>query len=134
MKNIFELATRKKLRFASIRGELTTEQLWDLPTTSKTGFDLDTLAKAVNKELKSQEEESFVKTSKNMVAPVLSLKLEVLKRVIEVKLQEADQAAARVANAQKREQLLEALAQVETRELLGKGKNELLAELRQLEG
>ena len=36
--NIFEYATRAKLRFASSRGDLTVEQLWDVPLRSTDGF------------------------------------------------------------------------------------------------
>ena len=36
MSDIFELATRRKLRFTtSAIGEVTTEQLWDLPSRIK---------------------------------------------------------------------------------------------------
>lgn len=31
MQNIFEQAVRQKLRFQTVRGLLTVEQLWDLP-------------------------------------------------------------------------------------------------------
>jgi len=132
MTNLFEIATRKKFRFTSSRGELTTEQLWELPTTSKVGFDLDTIARAVNKELKAQEEESFVKTSHNTLAPVLSLKLEVLKHIIHVKLAEAAAAAERVSKQQTKEKIISALAAAEEKELSSKSKEELLAELRSL--
>ena len=63
--NLFEIATRKKLRFPSLKGELSAEQLWDLPLSSRVGLDLDNIAKAVNKDLKAEEEDSFVKTSTN---------------------------------------------------------------------
>lgn len=68
--NIFELATRQKLRFASAKGDLTTEQLWDLPLlisspTRDVKVDLDTLARSINHELKAQAEESFVSTKAN---------------------------------------------------------------------
>lgn len=132
MKNLFEIATRKKFRFSSVRGDLTVEQLWDLPTTSKIGFDLDTIARAVNKELKAQEEESFVKTSRNTVAPVLTVKLEILKHIIQVKLEENEAALARVAKQQTKDKILSALEAAEDRELSSKSKDELLAELRAL--
>ena len=46
--NIFEQASRAKLRFDSVKGQLVTEQLWDLPLQSKTNFDLDTVAKGIS--------------------------------------------------------------------------------------
>ena len=65
MDNLFMQATREKFRFESSKGDLSVEQLWDLPLTSRTGFDLDTVAKAVNADLKASNEESFVNASNN---------------------------------------------------------------------
>ena len=80
--NLYQQATRSKLRFSSIRGDLTVEQLWDLPLTSKTGVDLDTIAKSVNRELNAVAEESFVQTTHNPQKALLTLKLEIVKDVI----------------------------------------------------
>lgn len=98
---MFEKATRLKLRFDSSRGDLTTEQLWDLPLQSKSGFDLDTVAKAVNSELKSISEESFVETRTNPRKGELELKLEIVKHVIKTK---QDENSAAVSAATKREE------------------------------
>ena len=58
---MFEKATRRKLRFTSAAGLLSTEDLWDLPLTSATGkANLDDIAKALNRRLKDAEEVSFV--------------------------------------------------------------------------
>lgn len=80
--NLYQQATRNKLRFSSVRGDLTVEQLWDLPLTSKTGVDLDTIAKSVNRELNAVAEESFVQTTHNPQKALLTLKLEIVKDVI----------------------------------------------------
>lgn len=98
---MFEKATRLKLRFDSPRGDLSTEQLWDLPLQSKSGFDLDTVAKAVNSELKSISEESFVETRSNPRKGELELKLEIVKHVIKTK---QDENAAVISAAAKREE------------------------------
>jgi len=59
--SLFETASKNKLRFSSIKGNLTTEDLWDLPLTSKSGrICLDNIAKQLYKELKDSTEESFV--------------------------------------------------------------------------
>jgi hypothetical protein len=50
--NIFEQATRRAIRFESAKGDLSVEQLWDLPLQSRNQFDLDTVAKTVNRQLK----------------------------------------------------------------------------------
>lgn len=99
--SIFEKASRKALRFASNRGALMVEQLWNLPLQSKGGFDLDTIAKSVNAELKSRAEESFVSTSTDPMKAELELKLEILKHIIQVR---QDESAARIENARKADQ------------------------------
>lgn len=105
----FELATRNKFRYPSIRGDLTTEQLWELPLQSKTGFDLDSVARGINQQLKAITEESFVNTSTNPAKPELEAKLAVIVHVIGVK--QAENEAARKAGARKaeRERLTEIL-------------------------
>lgn len=86
--NIFEQASRLKLRFSTNRGDLTVEQLWDLPLQSKTQFDLDSIAKAVYQDLKGRGEESFVATSTDPMKGRLELMLEILKHVIHAKQEE----------------------------------------------
>ena len=71
--NLFEIATRQKFTFPSPRGLLNVEQLWDLPLTSirpdgstrTDSVSLDTVARAVNTQLKAVTEETF--------APILYL-------------------------------------------------------------
>lgn len=99
--NIFEQASQQKLRFPSVKGELTTEQLWDLPLQSKNQFDLDTVAKTVNNELKNVTEESFVATTTSPAKTILELKFEIVKHVIAVRI--ATNAAARDQAARKAE-------------------------------
>lgn len=92
--SLFEQASRLKVRFDSSKGQLTTEDLWDLSLPS-----LDTIAKGVNKQLRTAQEESFI----NVKTPndtILELKLELLKHVIAEKIAEK---AARV-NAEHKQQ------------------------------
>lgn len=80
----FEQASRLKLRFATTKGLLSTEDLWELSLTS-----LDSIAKTVNKKIKEDSEESFI-TTRSKADKELVLSLDILKRVIEVKIQEAE--------------------------------------------
>lgn len=104
--NLFEYATRNAVRFSSIKGLITTEQLWDLPLQSKTNFDLDSVAKSANAELKALTDDSFVATVTPPGKEQATIKLEIVKHVIAVKL--AENEAARNASARKaeREKLL----------------------------
>lgn len=107
--SIFEQASRLKLRFASVKGELTIEHLWDLPLQSKTSFDLDTVAKAVARNLKAVTEESFV-VETSPANTVLILKLDVVKHIIAVRLAENAAATNRSARSAERQKLLGILA------------------------
>jgi hypothetical protein len=107
--NIYKAATQQALRFPSQKGGLTVEQLWELPLTSRSGFDLDTTAKAVNMLLKDEAEESFVEKSTNPAKAKLELMLEIVKDVIGTKQEQAKAAAKRKANADEKARLTEVL-------------------------
>ena len=107
--NIFEQATRRAIRFESTKGDLSVEQLWDLPLQSRNQFDLDTVAKTVNRQLNDVTEESFVSVRENPAKETLSLKLELVKHIISVKLQEAEEARNRANRASEKEKLLRLL-------------------------
>jgi hypothetical protein len=111
--NIFELATRKKIRFTSPRGELSTEQLWDVPLKAGDGFNLDTIAKAANRVLVALKEESFVSTERTPAHEKAELTLDIVKHVIAVKLAEEEAARKRSANRAEKERLYAILAEKE---------------------
>lgn len=115
--SMFEKATRLKLRFTSNKGELTVENLWELPLQSRTSFDLDNVAKAANNELKSLSEESFVSTTNNPAKNLAQLKLDIVKRVIEVKIAENEEQRNAAQKSAERQRLLEALNNSEQQEL-----------------
>lgn len=131
--NIFERASRAKLRFASSVGDLTAEQLWDLPLTAKQDRpNLDSVARAVSRELKSLDEDSFVNVTPDPRKADLELRLDILKRVIEAK--QADKAAAesRAANAERKRKLLDALAAKDDQALAGMSREDIQAEIAKL--
>lgn len=127
--NLFEQASRLKLRWLSPRGELTSEQLWDLPLTSKNGFDLDSIAKTVNAELKACSEESFVATKKNPTEEMWALRLDILKHVIASKIADEQKRAVAAEVAAKRQKIMAALSAKQDQALEGKSIEELQAEL-----
>jgi hypothetical protein len=108
--NIFEYATRNKLRFASPRGELSLEQLWDVPLRSKDDFNLNTLAQTANKALKDISEENFVETAKTPQHTRLETALDVVKYVITVKVADEETAKLRAVKKIEKEKLLGILA------------------------
>ena len=133
MDNLFLQATREKFRFESSKGDLSVEQLWDLPLTSRTGFDLDTVAKAVNANLKASNEESFVNVSNNPAVSRLQAQLEVVKAIIEVKLAQAEATKKRVEKAAERQRLMEVLHSKKDQELQGLSVEEIERRLSQLD-
>ncbi len=109
---MFDKATRLKFRFQSAKGELSVEQLWDVPLRSKDDFNLDKVARGVNRELESATEESFVDAIRtNPAKDILTLKLNIVKHVIGVKVDEEQEAKTRAENKIEREKLLKILAE-----------------------
>lgn len=123
--NIFEYATRNKLRFASARGVLTTEQLWDVPLRSRDDFNLNVIAKGVSKALKDVAEENFVETTKTADHARCEMALEVVKHIINVRLAEEESAKTRAAKKQEKEKLLAILAEKQDGKLSALSEKEL---------
>lgn len=115
--NLFEYASRRKLRFNIGKGNISTEDLWDLNLDS-----LNNLAKSLNKKIKEAEgEEDYIrKPSKSSVDNDIQVSFELVKHVINVKLDERDKRLARAEKEEKRRKLTEALERAENKELEGK--------------
>lgn len=110
--NIFEYATRNKLRFASVRGELTVEQLWEVPLRSHDELNLNVIAKRANEVVKILSEENFVDDAVSSPGRTQAdMRLAIVKHIILAKVEDEKAAERRVANRAKKEQLLNALAE-----------------------
>lgn len=129
---MFEKATRLKFRFPSAVGNLTVEDLWDLRLTNGNRVSLDNVAKAINKQLKSENEESFVnaRTKNN---EELELKLEILKHIIRVKQDEKTAFEQATERRIKRQKILEIIENKENTELASKELGELRAMIDELD-
>jgi len=130
--SIFEQASMQKLRFPSNRGELMTEQLWDLPLQSKGQFDLDTVAKEVNASLKAVTEESFVATTTSPAKSKYELMLEIVKHVIAFKLKVNEELRVKAANAAKKEKLVAILGEKQDEALKALTPEELAKQIAEL--
>jgi hypothetical protein len=131
--NIFEFATRTKIRFLSTRGELTVEQLWDVPLRSKDDFNLNALAKAANKAWKDISEDSFVETAKTPEHVRREIALEVVKFIIDAKLVEEATAKKRADDKVEKEKLLAILAEKQAGKLSELSEKELQRRIAALE-
>jgi hypothetical protein len=130
--NMFERASRLKLRFPAISGWANTEDLWDLPLSSTHQTSLEFVAIAVNKRLKDLGEESFV-SAKPTGTETLQLMLDIVKHIISIRLAEAHAAEIAVQTKARVQAIKGALADLEASELGSSSKETLQAELLQLQ-
>ncbi|MCK5610619.1 hypothetical protein KAR91_52590 [Candidatus Pacearchaeota archaeon] len=121
---MFEKASRLKIRFRTDKGDLTVEDLWDLPLTSTRGISLDDIAMDLNKAVKDSEEESFV-LKKNEANDTLDLMFGIVKHIIKIKIDENDARIKASENKAKKEHLLSVIADKESDALKGKSIEEL---------
>jgi hypothetical protein len=132
--NIFEYATRNKLRFASPRGAITVEDLWDVPLRSRDGFDLNALAKAANKAVKDIAEENFVDVAVRTPEHTRrEMALAIVKHVIDTKIAEEEAAKKRAENKIERDKILAVLAEKQDGKLSALPEKELLRRAAALE-
>lgn len=109
--NIFEVASREKLRFDSSIGYLTTEQLWDLPLTSVGNkANLNAVGLQFVKALKEGTEDSLINPAPTSAQKVIQLQLDIVKHIIAVKQDEAEEKRVAAAKKAHKAKLLDALA------------------------
>ena len=101
---MFKKATRLKLRFETSRGVLTTEDLWDLPLQ-----ELNTIAKSLNKTLKSIEEEDFLEEINNE-DKITKMQFDIVKHILDTKKDESNAMKDAAAKKIEKEKLLAILA------------------------
>jgi len=124
---MFEKASRQKLRFQTTIGVLNTEDLWALPLEQ-----LDSLAKQLKKQVAESGEESFIK-AKSSANETIELRFNIVKRVIEIKLEEKEAKATAAAKIAQKKHLLELLGQKENEALSAKSADEIRAMLKELD-
>lgn len=106
---MYKYAAQHGLRYPSVRGQLTTEQIFALPLKSATGFDLDSTARTINNELKGLSEESFVDTGSDPRKKELQFALDIVKDVISTKQALNAANLAKATKAAERKKILDAL-------------------------
>ncbi len=110
---IFEQASRERIRFQTQVGAVSVEDLWDLPLSSKTNKpNLDDIAKGLYKELKNTEDAvSFVnKPATSSKTNRTQLMFDIVMHIINVRLEENAVAAKTRETAEKRQKIMEILA------------------------
>lgn len=115
---MFEQASRLKLRFDTARGMVTTEDLWDIPLINS-GVCLDDIAKTLNKLVKESGEESFV-VKKSRDNAVLTLKFDIVKHIIGVKLADIEAQEQATEVKAKKAHIMSIISDKQDDELKGK--------------
>ena len=123
--NIFEIATRNKIRF-SFKGIIATEDLWDLSLVS-----LDSIYKTLNAKSKQAKEESLLNT-KSKDDEMLETQIEIIKHIVETKQAEIKAKLEASENRQKKQRISAILKDKQDDALLNKSEEELTAMLKEL--
>lgn len=128
--DIFAQATRLSLRFVTSKGQVSVEDLWQMPLTSSRHTSLDSLARHYAQKLRDSDVGSFVEPSK--VDEGLQLRFDVVKYIIDTKLAErVEKTAAKAKQAQK-EKLQAIIEQKRDEQLSSKTIEELEQEIAKL--
>ena len=122
--NMFEKASRLKLRFNTAKGAVSVEELWDIPLTSRNGFSVDEIAKDLNRQLKDGGEESFVVESSGP-NEILQLGFDIVRHVIKVRLDEARIIATAKTLREKKQKIMSLIAKKEDEVLESEGIDKL---------
>lgn len=133
MTSIYMKAAKTKLRFKTVGGQITVEDLFDLPLVSRNGMDLDSVAKTVHAALKAEGETSFVENRVNPRKASLELAMEVVKDVIRFKQEENAAKQDQAAKAAKKEMLKEALVKAHANSLASMTPEQIQEELKKLD-
>lgn len=127
----FELASRLNVMYDTPRGTLTVSDLWKLPLQSDSGWpNLDDIAKGLNSKILARSE-SFVGIKKASDERD-TVALDVVKRVIEWRLEQNKNATEAAQKAETKRQLLEALAKKRTEGIMSLSEEELIKRINEL--
>lgn len=126
IEKMFEVATRSKMRFP-FRGMITVEDLWDLSLEN-----LDAIFKNLNSQLKQVKEESLLST-KTKEDKELEVKIEIVKYIVNVKLEERESKLKEKAQKEQKQKIMEVLSAKQDEDLQNKSIDELQAMLSELD-
>lgn len=122
---MFEIAVRNKFRFP-YKGAISAEDLWDLSVQQ-----LDSIFKTLKSQEKKAQEESLLET-RTPEDEILTAKIEIVKYIVAVKLDEAKQAEHAREMRNQKQKILGILAEKQDEDLRSKTPEELIAMLNQI--
>ena len=124
---MYKESSKMKLRFATVKGNLSVEDLWDLSLTA-----LDKMAVAIDEQISKNPKKSFISES-TPEDKVSKLKLDILKDIINTKLEEKAKKDSEKQKISERNKLLEILAKKEEASLENLSIEELKKKIAELE-
>lgn len=124
---MYKEASKMKLRFATVKGNLSVEDLWDLSLTA-----LDKMAVAIDEEISKNPKKSFISET-TPEDKISKLKLDILKDVINTKLEDKAKKDSEKQRLSERNKLLEILAKKEAESLENLSIEELKKKISELE-
>lgn len=124
--NIFEKASKLKVRFGTSKGLCNTEDLWDLPLTQ-----VDRLAVSLHAKLESTDTVSFL-TTVTPTNTLVKLQFDIVKSVLDNRVTERDAKVARAAKADQKKRILALIASKQDEQFAGQSIEDLTAELDKL--
>lgn len=125
-KNMFEVATREKMRFP-FKGMISVEDLWDLSVQN-----LDKVFKTLNSQRKEAQEESLLNT-KSFEDERLETQIEIVKYIVNVKLEERAAMVKAAENKEKKQKIMALMAKKDDEAMENMSKEELQKLLDELE-
>lgn len=126
VENIFKYAVENKLRFP-FRGMITVEDLFDVNVNG-----LDEIYKSLNAQIKKANEESLL-TEKTSEDKELEVKIEIVKTIFAQKIAEKEARAKARENREKKQRILEIMANKQDEALQNKSVDELQKMLDELD-
>ena len=125
-KNMFEVATREKMRFP-FKGTISVEDLWDLSVQN-----LDKVFKTLNSQRKEAQEESLLNV-KSSEDEVLDTQIAIVKYIVSVKLEEQAARVKAAENKEKKQKIMALMAKKDDEAMENMSKEELQKLLDELE-
>ena len=116
--NMFEMATRNQFRFP-YKGMINSEDLWQLSPK-----ELDSIFKTLNSQLRQIKEESLLE-AKTMEDQILDTKINIVKYIFNVKQEEEQLRLKAKENKEKKQRLMEILANKQDQDLLNKSSEDI---------
>ena len=118
---MFTKASRLKVRF-NHKGQCSVEDLWDIPLVN-----LDTMYQALSSEFKDQGGMTSLLFKNTNVDEVLTLKLNIIKHVVETRLVEQQEVKKAISKKAKKQKIMSLIDQKQDESLMGQSVDELKA-------